>query len=154
MAGRYAGPIKTMTRWTIGAEVDLPPTSSSGGGGGGVKKSTAVNPHASTTAHLGRSAHVWATSGDYAADGERDTAETGAWTAATVSRATEGSRVRSMGTTDTEAGSTDYSYDDDDDDDDDEDETDSEEGHADGESSPTDTLPRLDEEGRVVPRRS
>ncbi|POY75992.1 hypothetical protein BMF94_1077 [Rhodotorula taiwanensis] len=149
---RYAGPIKTMTRWTIGAEVDLPPTSSSGGGGGGVKKSTAVNPHASTTAHLGRSAHVWATSGDYAADGERDTAETGAWTAATVSRATEGSRVRSMVTTDTEAGSTDYSYDDDDDDD--EDETDSEEGHADGESSPTDTLPRLDEEGRVVPRRS
>jgi hypothetical protein len=32
-AGNYAGPIKTMTRWTIGAEVDLPSTSSAGGAG-------------------------------------------------------------------------------------------------------------------------
>ncbi|GAA5984441.1 hypothetical protein JCM10908_003347 [Rhodotorula pacifica] len=148
----YAGPIKTMTRWTIGAEVDLPSTSSAGGG---VKKSTAANGHATTTAHLGRSAHVWATSGDYAADGEHDTGETGQWTDGTASRAMGDSfgqtRTTSTSGTGTETGSEEYTTDDDDEE---EDETDSEEGHADGEASPAESrAARTDEEGRLEGRR-
>ncbi|GAA5985994.1 hypothetical protein JCM11641_004894 [Rhodosporidiobolus odoratus] len=61
----YAGPIKTTTRWTIGAEVDLPSSSSHGGTQHQQqqkKKSTAVGAHITTSAAHGRSAHVWATS--------------------------------------------------------------------------------------------
>ncbi|BGP34969.1 hypothetical protein JCM10296v2_006793 [Rhodotorula toruloides] len=71
----YAGPIKTTTRWTIGAEVDLPSTSSQGGPGGTKKKSTA-HAHVTTSAHHGRTAHVWATSGTDGS-GEWSTTETG-----------------------------------------------------------------------------
>ncbi|GAA5963162.1 hypothetical protein JCM8115_001040 [Rhodotorula mucilaginosa] len=147
----YAGPIKTMTRWTIGAEVDLPSTSSAGGAGG-VKKSTAVNGQASTTAHLGRSAHVWATSGDYAADGEHDTGETGQWTNGSASRTTRDTfghtRTTTTSGTGSETGSEEYTTDDTE-----ADETDSDEGHADGEASPTESGARIDEERRVEGRR-
>ncbi|BGP10988.1 hypothetical protein JCM10049v2_006882 [Rhodotorula toruloides] len=71
----YAGPIKTTTRWTIGAEVDLPSTSSQGGPGGTKKKSTA-HAHVTTSAHHGRTAHVWATSGTDGS-GEWTSTETG-----------------------------------------------------------------------------
>ncbi|GAA5878717.1 hypothetical protein JCM3774_000484 [Rhodotorula dairenensis] len=160
----YAGPIKTMTRWTIGAEVDLPSTSSAGGAGG-VKKSTAAKGQASTTAHLGRSAHVWATSGDYAADGEHDTGETGQWTVdgsasrATTTTTTRDTLARTRTTTTTtmtsagsgvsETDSEEYTTDSD------EGETteDSEGGHADGEASPTESRARTDEEGRLEGRR-
>lgn len=150
-AGNYAGPIKTMTRWTIGAEVDLPSTSSAGGAGG-VKKSTAVNGQASTTAHLGRSAHVWATSGDYAADGEHDTGETGQWTNGSASRTTRDTfghtQTSTTSGTGSETGSEEYTTDEAD-----ADETDSDEGHADGEASPTESGARTDEERRVEGRR-
>ncbi|GJN93235.1 hypothetical protein Rhopal_006282-T1 [Rhodotorula paludigena] len=82
--GHYAGPIKTTTRWTIGAEVDLPsssshgtkkptsrkklsaaaaaaaaaPTPSSGNGAGSASPAEGTT----TSAQHGASAHVWATS--------------------------------------------------------------------------------------------
>ncbi|GAA5995300.1 uncharacterized protein JCM10292_005088 [Rhodotorula paludigena] len=83
--GHYAGPIKTTTRWTIGAEVDLPsssshgtkkppsrkkpsaaaaaaaaaaPTPSSGNGVGSASPAEGTT----TSAQHGASAHVWATS--------------------------------------------------------------------------------------------
>lgn len=165
-----------MTRWTIGAEVDLPSTSSAGGAGGVKKKSTAAKGQASTTAHLGRSAHVWATSGDYAADGEHDTAETGgqwtadesasprgtrrdsplaqtrtATTAATTSRGTE---FETEFETETETGSEEYTTDGDEGETDNDDDGDESEGvQADGEASPTESRARSDEEGRLEGRR-
>ncbi|GAA5900155.1 hypothetical protein JCM6882_002628 [Rhodosporidiobolus microsporus] len=61
--GHYAGPIKTTTRWTIGAEVDLPSSSSNGETQRNKKKSTAAGgAHVTTSAAHGRSAHVWVTS--------------------------------------------------------------------------------------------
>lgn len=61
---RYAGPIKTTTRWTIGAEVDLPRTGSASRSKATNKKATATPappapaPTTSSAAH-GRSAHVF-----------------------------------------------------------------------------------------------
>ncbi|CEQ39368.1 SPOSA6832_00890 [Sporobolomyces salmonicolor] len=52
----YSGPIKTTTRWTIGAEIDLPSSSSHGGT---KKKSAAAQAHITTSAEHGRSAHVF-----------------------------------------------------------------------------------------------
>ena len=49
-AARYAGPIKTTTRWTIGAEVELPASSTF--------KSKSL-PDETTSAANGRSAHVF-----------------------------------------------------------------------------------------------
>lgn len=140
-----------MTRWTIGAEVDLPSTSSAGAAGGGAaKKSTAVKGHATTTAQLGRSAHVWATSGDYAADAEHESAETGAWTDGTASRATRRSTETGSAVTGSETGSSEYTSDDDEEDDDEEDGGSDSAGHADGEESATGSLSkRRDEEGRI-----
>ncbi|GAA5824675.1 hypothetical protein JCM11251_005297 [Rhodosporidiobolus azoricus] len=61
--GHYAGPIKTTTRWTIGAEVDLPSSSSRAETQRNKKKTTAANGgHITTSAAHGRSAHVWMTS--------------------------------------------------------------------------------------------
>mgnify|MGYP001579894034 CR=1 FL=1 len=49
---RYAGPIKTTTRWTAGAEIELPPSSTF--------KSVTVADETTSAAH-GRSAHVFST---------------------------------------------------------------------------------------------
>ncbi|KAK4704983.1 hypothetical protein P7C70_g1220, partial [Phenoliferia sp. Uapishka_3] len=50
LPGRYAGPIKTTTRWTIGAEVELPASTTF---------KTASLPDETTSAAHGRSAHVY-----------------------------------------------------------------------------------------------
>jgi len=93
---RYAGPIKTTTRWTIGAEVDLRSGSQGGQGTGrSRKKSSAQQQQApvrtmgqsTTSEEHGRSAHVWATSNGGAgesrprAEGEtREDERSAAWT--------------------------------------------------------------------------
>ncbi|BGP19556.1 hypothetical protein JCM10213_000156 [Rhodosporidiobolus nylandii] len=90
----YAGPIKTTTRWTIGAEVDLPSTSSAGGTQpAAAKKKKTTGAHVTTSFAHGRSAHVWATSTGGQMTGER--------TARTVDSrggGTELGTVRSVGT--------------------------------------------------------
>ncbi|GAA5986317.1 hypothetical protein JCM5350_002979 [Sporobolomyces pararoseus] len=71
--GHYAGPIKTTTRWTIGAEVDLPSSTSNPGG---TRKKSSAHNHATSSGEYGRSAHVFAVSGEES----EDAAETGEWT--------------------------------------------------------------------------
>lgn len=75
---QYAGPIRTTTRWTIGAEVELPRTSArtktataplangargaggaNGDGGGGGEGAAATPFDETTSADHGRSAHVF-----------------------------------------------------------------------------------------------
>ncbi|GAA6044220.1 hypothetical protein JCM8097_002269 [Rhodosporidiobolus ruineniae] len=142
----YAGPIKTTTRWTIGAEVDLPSTSTHGGAtaappadGARAKrgKSTAAAPVTTSFAH-GRSAHVWAqsTTGD---EGERRVGA-GRDGEATVGTEMTGMRTTRTGGTEsgmTESGWTEYSTEDgsyEDDDEEEEDDTDEEEEEGDEES--------------------
>ncbi|GAA6008097.1 hypothetical protein JCM11491_001882 [Sporobolomyces phaffii] len=108
----YAGPIKTTTRWTIGAEVDLP--SSTSNPGGTRKKSTAHHNDATSSAEYGRSAHVFAVSGQ-----ESEDAETGEWT--------QGTRDVETGVTGTGSEWTEYTDDGEDDDEGDEDEDEDEE---------------------------
>lgn len=70
--GHYAGPIKSTTKWTIGAEVDLPSSTSNGVG---TRKKSNARAHVTTSAQHGRSAHVFAVSGE-----ETEEPRTGEWT--------------------------------------------------------------------------
>ncbi|BGP42977.1 hypothetical protein JCM10449v2_006992 [Rhodotorula kratochvilovae] len=105
----YAGPIKTTTRWTIGAEVELPGGRRSAGKGTkrSRRKSTTPVPQlgsaseartgtgtgGGSSAEHGRTAHVWATSGARGTDGAVG-ADSAAWT-----RGTELSAVARTGET-------------------------------------------------------
>ncbi|KPV71547.1 uncharacterized protein RHOBADRAFT_56584 [Rhodotorula graminis WP1] len=84
---RYAGPIKTTTRWTIGAEVDLRSGSQGAQGTGRSRKKSSAQQQqqqeapvrtmgqSTTSEEHGRSAHVWATSNGGAAGESRARAE-------------------------------------------------------------------------------
>jgi hypothetical protein len=122
LSGHYAGPIRTTTRWTIGAEVDLPSSSSQGDA---PRKKTTVAVGVTTSAAHGRSAHVFATSD---AGGETRTPRA---TRDGETRETERSGVTSGGTEMTGSEWSEYTGDEDSDgsytdDEDDEDETDDE----------------------------
>ncbi|GAA5865779.1 hypothetical protein JCM1840_003257 [Sporobolomyces johnsonii] len=99
----YSGPIKTTTRWTIGAEVDLPSSSSHGAT---KKKSAVAQAHITTSAQHGRSAHVFEETEDPEMMGS--------------SRVTGASRSASG--TETGTDWTEYTYDDEDEDGDEEEE--------------------------------
>lgn len=90
---RYAGPIKTTTRWTIGAEVDLRSGSHGAQGTGRSRKKSSAQQHqheqsgpvmaqSTSSEEHGRSAHVWVTSNGAAAESRSRAAggESGAWT--------------------------------------------------------------------------
>ncbi|GAA6012779.1 hypothetical protein JCM10207_005357 [Rhodosporidiobolus poonsookiae] len=146
----YAGPIKATTRWTIGAEIDLPSTSSNGATQQKKKTTVANNGggHVTTSANHGRSAHVWAQSGadsEYSRQMDRgdETRATGAGTEMTG--VTTG---RTSGMTSGMTGSEYSEYTDDDEgsyDESDEDEDEDEEGAR--------TRSAVDEERSVDTRR-
>ncbi|GAA6056973.1 hypothetical protein JCM3770_001993 [Rhodotorula araucariae] len=120
----YAGPIKTTTRWTIGAEVDLPgggraksakrsrrksaaAVAAAPPGSSAARTGTGPGAGAESSAEHGRSAHVWATSGAGGAD-------SAAWTRGTDLSAVErtGETTGSMGSTGTgESGWSEYTSD-------------------------------------------
>ncbi|GAA5899863.1 uncharacterized protein JCM6883_006013 [Sporobolomyces salmoneus] len=113
----YAGPIKTTTRWTIGAEVDLPSSTSNPGA---TRKKSSAHNHATSSAEYGRSAHVFAVSG------ESEGVETGAWTRDT--------RDVETGVTGTDSQWTEYTDDGDEEEDEDESERDEESSRGHGRS--------------------